>query len=73
MDITQFIEIDQEKRFGKPILKGTRIAVTDVLHWLANGMSVEEIRNDFPELTTEHVRACLFFAASKEVQLGRAS
>ncbi len=66
MNITQFIEIDTKKRFGKPILKGTRIAVGDVLNWLANGLSPQDIVSDFPELTQDHILACLFFAANKE-------
>lgn len=59
MDYKHFIEIDPLKRFGKPLIKGTRIAVSDVLNWLSNGMSVEEIIADFPELTDDKIRACL--------------
>jgi uncharacterized protein (DUF433 family) len=73
MDIKKYIEINSEKRFGKPILKGTRISVADVLNWLANGMTREEIIDDFPELTDEQITACLFFASSKEGLLGIAS
>jgi uncharacterized protein (DUF433 family) len=73
MNIRNYIEINSEKRFGKPIIKGTRISVFDVLNWLANGMSREEIFNDFPELLDEHINACLFFAASREGHLGIAS
>ena len=43
-----------------------RIAVTDVLGWLAAGMSHEEILNDYPELTEEDIRACLAYAADRE-------
>jgi len=73
MNIRQYIEINSEKRFGKPMLIGTRISVSDVLNWLANGMSKEEIIHDFPELSDEQINACLFFAASKEGHLGIAS
>jgi uncharacterized protein (DUF433 family) len=73
MDITKYIEIKASKRFGKPTLVGTRIAVADVLSWLANGMSNKEIIEDFPELTDEMIRACLFYAASREGHLGIAS
>jgi uncharacterized protein (DUF433 family) len=48
--IANFIEINSEKRFGKPTLIGTRISVFDVLNLLANGLSKEEIILDFPEL-----------------------
>ena len=73
MNIKQYIEVNTEKRFGKPTIKGTRISVADVLNWLANGMSKEEIISDFPELSKEQINACLFFAASRENHLGIAS
>ncbi len=62
----EFIRLDPAIRFGKPCLKGTRIAVQDVLAWLASGMSFEEILEDFPHLTMEHLRAALAFAADSE-------
>ena len=73
MNLQQYIEINSEKRFGKPIVKGTRISVADILNWLANGLTREEIILDFPELNNEQINACLFFAASKEGHLGIAS
>lgn len=73
MNLNQYIEILPEKRFGKPVLIGTRIAVSDVLNWLANGMSKEEIIKDFPELNEQQINACLFYAASREGFLGMAS
>ncbi len=73
MEIRKYIEITSNKRFGKPTLVGTRIAVVDVLSWLANGMSTDEIVEDFPELTADMIRACLFYAASREGHLGIAS
>lgn len=62
----EYIEINPEKRFGKPIVKGTRISVYDVLNYLANGQSVEEIIEDFPELTREEIQACLACAADRK-------
>ena len=62
----EYIEIKTEKRFGKPVIKGTRISVYDILSWLANGMTRKEIINDFPELTENQINACLSFAATKE-------
>jgi len=64
--LNKYIEIDSKKRFGKPIIKGTRISVYDVLSWLSNGMSRKEIILDYPELTMEQINACLAFAAEKE-------
>jgi uncharacterized protein (DUF433 family) len=54
------------KRFGKPCVRETRISVYDVLNWLANGMTFENIIEDFPELTQNDVLACLAYAADKE-------
>ena len=46
-----------------------RITVSDVLEYLASGMSVDEILADFPDLTAEDIRACLAFAAERERRL----
>lgn len=73
MDIKQYIEINSNKRFGRPIIKGTRISVADVLNWLANGLTREQIILDFPELNNEQISACLMYAAHKEDLLGIAS
>jgi uncharacterized protein (DUF433 family) len=46
-----------------------RIAVADVLGWLASGMTHEQILSDYPELTEEDIRACLAYAADRERRL----
>jgi uncharacterized protein (DUF433 family) len=69
MNLSEYIEIDTSKRFGKPVVKGTRISVADVLNWLANGMTKQEIVADFPELKEIHINACLFYASSRENHL----
>jgi uncharacterized protein (DUF433 family) len=68
-NFSEYIEINPEKRFGKPTVKGTRISVHDVLNWLAKGMTKEEIVEDFPELSEEKIQACLAYAANKENRL----
>ncbi len=65
-DFHKYITINPEIRFGKPIIIGTRISVYDILNWLANGMTKEEIIKDFPELTVESINACLAFVANRE-------
>jgi len=50
-----------------------RIAVADVLGWLAAGMSHEEILSDYPELTEEDIRACLAYAADRERRVSTAT
>lgn len=68
-ELLERITIDPEVRSGKPIIRGTRITVTDILEYLAGGMSAEEIVADFPDLSVEDVRASLAFAALRERRL----
>ena len=63
------IETRPEVRSGKPCFIGTRIAVYDVLDYLASGMTSDEIVHDFPELSDRHVRAAIEFAALRERRL----
>lgn len=62
----EIIKRDPNKRFGKPCIRETRISVYDVLNWLANEMSVQEIIADYPELSEKDILACLAYAADKE-------
>jgi uncharacterized protein (DUF433 family) len=48
---------------GRPCIRGMRIRVSDILEMLAEGVSEEEILNDFPDLTKEDIQASLLFAA----------
>ena len=66
VDFKEYIEVNPEIRFGKPVIKGTRITVYDVLQWLASGMTHEEILIDYPQLTENQILACLAYAANKE-------
>lgn len=65
MDYRQILTIEPGKRGDKPCIRGLRITVTDVLEYLASGMSVEEILADFPDLNADDIRACLAFAADR--------
>jgi uncharacterized protein (DUF433 family) len=60
------ITIAPGHRGGRPCVRGMRIAVGDVLGWLAAGMSHDDIRADYPELTEDDIRACLAYAADRE-------
>lgn len=68
-----YIEIDQEKRFGQPCIKGTRITVYDILSMLAAGMDNHQIIEEFPELNENQIKSALLFAADKEHRLRIAS
>jgi uncharacterized protein (DUF433 family) len=63
MSYQDVITIESGKRGGRPSIRGLRIAVADVLGWLAAGMSHAEILADYPELTEDDIRACLAYAA----------
>lgn len=69
MDYTSTITIEPDKRSGKPCIRGTRMTVTDVLEYLAGGMSPDEIVAEFPDVSLEDIRACLAFAADRERKL----
>ena len=64
--ITAHIELNPQVRFGKPVVKGTRTTVAEVLEMLANDMSAADIEEDFPAIGPAQVRACLLYAAYKE-------
>ena len=63
------ITIEPTKRGGKPCIRGLRITVSDVLEYLASGMSEDQILADFPDLEREDIRAALSFAAEHERRL----
>jgi uncharacterized protein (DUF433 family) len=65
VDYTKIITIEPGKRSGQPCIRGMRITVTDVLEYLAGGMTQDEILADFPYLTRDDIRACLAFAADR--------
>jgi uncharacterized protein (DUF433 family) len=69
MTYSDIITIEPGKRGGRPTVRGMRIAVADVLGWLAAGMSHEEILSDHPELNEDDIRACLAYAADRERRL----
>lgn len=62
IDFTKYFEINPEIRFGRPVIKGTRITVYNVLGWLASGQTHEEILEDFPQLNNDQILACLSYA-----------
>jgi len=66
MNLLDRIAVNPAVRFGKPCVRGTRISVGDVLGYLAGGMSEAQILADFPQLTSDDVRACLAYAAERE-------
>jgi len=66
MTYQDIITIDPGKRGGRACIRHMRIAVNDVLGWLAAGMTHTEIIAEYPELTEDDIRACLAYAADRE-------
>ena len=66
IDYREYITINSEIRFGKPTIIGTRITVFDVLNWMANGMTIDEIIKDFPELNKNQIMSFLSYSAERE-------
>jgi len=60
------ITIEDGKRGGKPRIRGMRITVEDILRWLASEMSVDDILNDFSELTRRYILTALEFSAMRQ-------
>lgn len=65
VDYTSIITIEAGKRGGKACIRGIRITVSDILGWFAAGMSMEQILQDFDELTKEDIIAALSYAADR--------
>ena len=59
------IEINPAVLTGKPIVKGTRLAVEFIIDLLANGWSEGQILENYPGLTPEDIRACLAYASAR--------
>jgi uncharacterized protein (DUF433 family) len=73
MNYQDVISVEPGKRGGRPCIRHMRMAVADVLEWLAAGQSHQQILEDFPELTEEDILACLAYAADRERRLITAS
>jgi len=59
----KWITIDPNICHGKPVFRGTRILVADVLEMIASGMSIEEIIEEYPQLTKEMILEAIALAA----------
>jgi uncharacterized protein (DUF433 family) len=57
------IQLDPEVLVGKPVIRGTRLAVEFVLETVATGVSEQEILSNYPRLTHEDILGCVAYAA----------
>ncbi len=67
------IEVDPKVLVGKPVIRGTRIAVEFLLELLAEGWTDEEILKNYPQLAADDIHAALHYAVEslKDVQVFR--
>ena len=65
MSLLERITIDPGVVHGRPVVRGTRMRVADVLSLLASGASEAEILEDYPYLTADDIKACLAYAAAQ--------
>lgn len=72
VDYRDIITIEPGKRGGKPVIRGLRITVDDVLSYLAAGMTADQVVADFPPLTLIDIRAVLAYAADRERRISTA-
>ena len=63
MNWTEFIEVNPDIQVGKPVIKGTRLAVELILDLMAGGADERDILSNYPNLRPEHLRACVGYAA----------
>ena len=66
VDYKNIITIEPGKKSGKACIRGMRFMVSDVLGYLSEGMSIDEIIMEWPELTREDILACLSYSSKNE-------
>ncbi len=59
----QRIVVDPNICFGKPCIRGTRIWVSLILDFMSNGLTIEEIIAEYPQLREEDIRAAIAYGA----------
>jgi uncharacterized protein (DUF433 family) len=64
MNWQERIVADPEVLAGKPVIRGTRMAVEFVLDLLANGWSEGEVLKNYPRLTPKDIQACIGYASA---------
>jgi uncharacterized protein (DUF433 family) len=62
MGYKNYLEAKADVMLGKPVIKGTRITVEVVLKKMSEGASVDDIKEMYPELTSQQINACIEYA-----------
>lgn len=63
MEWEERISIDPSVLSGKPVIKGTRLAVAFIVNLLAQGWSVDDVLMNYPGIESADIRACLAYAS----------
>jgi uncharacterized protein (DUF433 family) len=63
MPLSEHIVVDSEILAGKPVIRGTRLAIEFILELLASGQSENDVFSNYPGLTREDILACLWYAS----------
>lgn len=63
IDWQQHVRVDPEIHHGEPCIQGTRIPLRMILGSLADGMTVEALRQEYPQLTLANIQGALAYAA----------
>lgn len=58
-----YISIDPEIHHGEPCIKGTRIPVSIIIGSIADGMTIDEVLKEYPQISREEIQAVLAYAA----------
>ncbi len=66
IDYKNIITLEPGKRGGRPCIRGMRISVSDILSWLAEGMTISDILSEYDELNEQDIYAALSYAADRE-------
>jgi len=61
--LLKHISVDPKICFGKPCIRGTRIWVSLILDFLASGMTIDELLEEYPQLTEKSIRAAIAYGA----------
>lgn len=61
-NLLERITVNPAVMVGKPTIRGMRITVEQILKALANGLTTDQLLEDFPNLEKDDIKACLFYA-----------
>ena len=64
MNWQERITLNPNVLVGKPVIKGTRLAVEFIIDLFAQGWSIEEVLRNYPGITVDDIQACFSYASA---------